>query len=448
MAFITYCNLKPHRAGHLAGRLLPVADARRLVAWIGSPSGESLRHNPHLALHLIWPGAAGLLINDASGLRLDSTAPALLRGDPRRLYAAFLDESCWSRWDAAADGLRLAGAVPEPYRLMARQSLQRQARENAPFPEPLAVWETIADGEWRFGLQTGGDPGLLFDLLALGHYDPPGRLRVSPLTLGAPPACHLGFDRVRRLLETATGRPLDDPRQSQLRAWLAHIGVYRLRGSLLHTARPEQLAALFADRGLRPYLVEPIGPRCALFDRAGLRLLRRRLAASGYPLSILPAAEDGTEQSLPPDTAAMWLGLRLLAGLQPTIPLPGGLRPEISLERLSATLPSETATVLEAQAARLLADLQDVIRGRDAFFPARHAPPDGLIARLRAAIDAEETVVFDYRPPGGDEPKRHTVEPLRLEQRDNLTYLIAYSYRAEATLTFRLDRISEVTSDE
>jgi hypothetical protein len=425
--------------------MLP-SDARRLATRIVFPHQPAAaihrpRRNPDLAIHLIWPVAAGLLVNDASGLRLTSTAPALLRGDLPRLYDAFLDETCWSRWDAAAADLGLAEVVPEPYRLLARQSLQRQARENAPFLEPLAVWETTTSGEWRFGLRTAGNPGLLFDLLALGHYDPPGRLRVSPLTLGAPPARHLGLDRVRQLLETATGYPLDESPQSQLRSWMGRIGVYRLHGTLLRTARPEQLATLYTDRGLRPYLTEQLGPRCALYDRAGLRLLRRRLATLGYPLEELPALEDGPESPLPPDAAAMWLGLRLLAGLQRTMLLPGDLRPEVALERLAATLPADAATILEARADRLLADLHSVIQGRDAFFPAREPPPAGLIDRLRAAIAAEETVVLDYRPPGDDEPKRHTVEPLRLEQRDALIYLVAYSYRAEATLTFRLDRV-------
>ncbi len=211
------------------------------------------------------------------------------------------------------------------------------------------------------------------------------------------------------------------------------------------TARPEQLAALYAARRLRPYLVEQISSRAALFDLEGLPVLRRWLASAGYPLDAGPAVEPGHRSAtslLPPgDAAAAWYGLRVLEALQRYIPLPGP-PPHAALDRIAAALPAGTLAGLEAGAARLIDELHAVIQGRDAFLPARRPPAEELPAWLRAAIDAEEPLIIDYEPPGGSEPRPHTVEPLRLEQRDNLTYLIAYSYRAEATLTFRLDRVS------
>ena len=68
------------------------------------------------------------------------------------------------------------------------------------------------------------------------------------------------------------------------------------------------------------------------------------------------------------------------------------------------------------------------------------------LTQLRAAIADEQPLTLDYTPPNCAEPRRHTVEPLRLEQRHQLTYLVAYSYRAEATLTLRLDRLHLLSS--
>jgi predicted DNA-binding transcriptional regulator YafY len=142
-----------------------------------------------------------------------------------------------------------------------------------------------------------------------------------------------------------------------------------------------------------------------------------------------------------PDAGPLWLGLRLLAGVQRLVHTPSPL-PHAALDRLAAALPAADQIALDAQADRLLADLHAVISGRDPFFPAHAPPPPALLARLRAAIAGEHLLTLDYTPPGSAEPRRHTVEPLRLEQRAGLHYLIAYSHRAEATLTFRLDRLT------
>lgn len=434
MAYFAYYNPKPPRRGGL----LLSGDVRRLASWLGPgcPT-SSLRRAPALALHLIWLVAAGWLVHDRSGLR-----PSPVAGNPsHRLRDSFHDDTIWERWDAAAGRLGLQEVVPPAGRLLARQSLERRTSA-PPAPLPLAHWEECAGEEWRLALRPENDPDLLFELLALGDYEPPDRLRLDPLTLAAPPARPLGYERVRRLLETATGAPLGPERRARLREWLGRASACRLRGSLLITTRPELLAELYAVRRLRPYLVEQISPRCALFDRAGLSALRRRLAILGFPLDDSSGGADD-DRSLAGDMATAWLGLRILAGLQRYVRLPVA-PPHAGLARLAATISPDDAAILECQAERLLADLHATIQGRDAFFPARHVPPPELTAHLRAAIADEQTIAIDYRPPGEAEPRRHVVEPLRLEQREELRYLIAYSHRAETTLTFRLDRLQLV----
>ena len=451
LAYVAYENPAPPPRGPL----LRHHDARRLAAWLGAtPLAQPPQHTPTLALHLVWLVAAGLLIADRAGLRLASSAAYRLHQPPARLQAELLDAAAPPAWRDAAARLRLP-TVPDDFRPYAQQTLARW--RDAPPAAPPAVWETANDDAWRLRLRPDTDPALLFDLLAAGHYAPDGRLTLSPLTLGAPPARALGFDRLRWLLETATDAPLATAQAAQLRAWLQRRSAYRLSGPLLFTAQPDQLAALYTARRLRPYLRQQIAPRCALFDRAGLPALRRRLADLGYPLDAPPAAGDPADPAHPPpspddepDAGALYLGLRLLTGVQRLVHRPGPL-PHAALDRLAATLPAGDLATLDAHADRLLADLQSVIHGRDPFYPAAGPPAPELLARLRAAIADEQPLTLDYCPPttadpppaapGYDAMRRHTVDPLRLEQRAGLTYLIAYSHRAQTTLTFRLDRL-------
>ena len=66
------------------------------------------------------------------------------------------------------------------------------------------------------------------------------------------------------------------------------------------------------------------------------------------------------------------------------------------------------------------------------------------IACTRARDHLLVTGVAGSTAAGEAAPKQHEVEPYWLERRDQLAYLHAYSYRAEAELTFRLDRVVNV----
>lgn len=67
---------------------------------------------------------------------------------------------------------------------------------------------------------------------------------------------------------------------------------------------------------------------------------------------------------------------------------------------------------------------------------------DASLAVLRAAIEADERVAFEYRNARGDRELR-TVDPLRLDSLDADWYLRGYDHGREAVRTFRLDRMLE-----
>jgi predicted DNA-binding transcriptional regulator YafY len=116
------------------------------------------------------------------------------------------------------------------------------------------------------------------------------------------------------------------------------------------------------------------------------------------------------------------------------------------LDSLSPAIPPAQQATLSSLADQIIQQLQGAINGRDAFFPADQLPSAGLVDHIQQAVEHSSRLTFSYLPLNATAPKEHTVEPLRLEQRGRLTYLYAYSYRAEANLIFRLDRVKEIVA--
>jgi proteasome accessory factor C len=66
------------------------------------------------------------------------------------------------------------------------------------------------------------------------------------------------------------------------------------------------------------------------------------------------------------------------------------------------------------------------------------------IPALRAAVDQRETVEIDYYSASRDEQTTREIDPLLVFADAGHWYVSAYCHRAEAVLTFRADRMSEV----
>jgi hypothetical protein len=70
--------------------------------------------------------------------------------------------------------------------------------------------------------------------------------------------------------------------------------------------------------------------------------------------------------------------------------------------------------------------------------------PEALARRLAAigdAIDAAVPVSIDYLPVSAGEAIRRVIDPLTVEWRGRIPYLIAYCRASRANRTFRIDRI-------
>jgi hypothetical protein len=288
--------------------------------------------------------------------------------------------------------------------------------------------------------------------LQLGDWQPGQPLQLNPLTIAQAGPRGYSLTHITWLLAEATGHPLPSAQQNQLAAWYRQAHAYQLRPVTLLSARqPDQLACILQNGNLRPYIQEQISPRHAIVNPAIQPRLQkwaaRRLLLLNSPQ--MPTTDDATPA--PHDagfmpTAYQWLGLRLLTALGQMMPLPYP-PPHIELEALSAHLSAEQQSQLDALAAQIMTSLEEMVNGRDAFFPAVHSPDSQFIQQINHALQRQTTLTIHYLPLHTPEPKQHTLEPLRLEQRGQLTYLYAYSHRAETNLTFRLDRIVSIVEN-
>jgi hypothetical protein len=408
---------------------------------------KTIRCHPILAGHIALLIAADLLILSDHALYPSLAITEWLNHAPHDQVGYLLQVLQYQDlWSATIETLGWNDILSIDMTTYLEQTLTRQLDLPAAAANPPVRWQTEANHDaWYLTLPTELPARLLFDLLQLGLYQPPYTLQLTPMTIASPPACHLGLDHICWLLETTTQSTLTRQQRQRLHEWLQRAHAYRIDGPLLSTANAEQMQTIYQNRRLRPYLLEQISPRHTLIDTALIPPLRRWLAGQGYPLNLPPAAMPSTGNDLAPsdDLATSWLGQRLLLGLQKYVRLP--IPPPAAQQfRLEERMEPETVAELERLAQHLLVQLEDVIAGRDTFFPAWQSPSPQLITAIESAIASGRVLRIAYRGIGQNAAEWHEIEPLRLEKRAALTYLHAYSHRAGANRTFRLDRVTDM----
>jgi predicted DNA-binding transcriptional regulator YafY len=127
------------------------------------------------------------------------------------------------------------------------------------------------------------------------------------------------------------------------------------------------------------------------------------------------------------EASALLVALRMLAEVP-------GLEDRSALSRLIAKL--EDAAGEAASVSSQVAVQVDMPPGDG---------PDGLAARLAAALSAGRRVHLRYYVPGRDEATERDVDPMRLLVVEGRPYLEGWCLRAEGVRTFRLDRVLELT---
>ncbi|HEY77206.1 MAG TPA: WYL domain-containing protein [Thermoflexia bacterium] len=273
-----------------------------------------------------------------------------------------------------------------------------------------------------------------------GH---PGRYRLTRSRLLH--ALQRGYtvEGIINYLEAAAG-PLPPLWVGTLYRWAEDFGGVALRQVVvMETRDPALMQELTKQRRIRETLLESLSSRVVRVDGSRLDALIRRLHRRG----IVPRLDLPGRMSLPGDAVSgedrvlVATALCLYAHLADTLGLPA--RPVHAVVRAwseSLTLPQRDA--VERQVNEVLGRLR---RGSpDGVTPVLPVPTGPLIRRLEAAIAAGKTVEIEYYTAGRDHVTRRRVDPLRLEWRGEVAYLIAYCHLRGDQRVFRVDRIQRL----
>lgn len=465
----------------LHGRHLSLTDLRRLSVWLNCPRTQvrSLRKHPLLAAHLLLMYGLGFLdLDNDTFYNLQPTLTEWLFLGHKEQISKLLAALEEPQLTNIASKLGLDECLKLDYHTFLQQSLQRQLATD---PEPAVgpvVWQTpfneqqqpnLGEQSWQLLLPAHLAPWLLFDLLQLGEWQGEAIARncvkkkhtcveyshsnvteqsgetvlvCTPLTIAKAGKRGYSEQTIRWLLEEATQAPLPTGVAQQLATWLKRGQSYQVRTvQLLTTAQDHQLSEILSQKRLKQCIYRQISPKDAIVSSDLVPKLKRWLAKQQYELETAAFMQTELDQ-----TAYSWLGLRVLVGLKELMPLPLPA-PVTALTQLEGMLTTNQQSEMEALARRILSDLRAVIRGQDSFFPAVCSPLPETLARLQEAIKEQKPVLIQYQSLGDYQPQYRRIQPYRLEKKEPLYYLYAYCYRAEADLTFRVDRIFQLTDD-
>ncbi|MEE8391226.1 MAG: WYL domain-containing protein [Anaerolineae bacterium] len=340
-----------------------------------------------------------------------------------------------------------------------------------PAPAPLRVapiLEKVDDGPSavRVDAPAGFPPADRFALEGIAPPDPDSPGRYS-LTRGrfhqALQRGHTG-EGIVNFLERASGEPLPAPVLGALYRWEEDLDQVAIRQALvLQTRDPDLLRELTGQRRVRETLGRTLNDRTVEVRADRLDALLRRLEWRGItprldltPLRLpstgsgqappargerealqpLPALEEG-------ERAAIAAALRVYAHLADELGL--STRPAHALaQRWSQSLPLHLRDGVERAVEQTLAALH---RAAPLEMEDRLPEPTGpLLGSLETAIQEQATVEIDYYTAGRAHRTTRSVDPLRLEWRGNVVYLIAYCHLRQDERVFRVDRIGRMST--
>jgi len=440
---LAYCQY--YTIPYLSGRGLPAPHLQRLALWLEMPDIklQTLRQHKFLAAHLVLGQAAGLLQHDSNLWFCSPFVQQWLQQATFAQYQTLIEAIDLCCWKTVVEQENLTTCFDGAYATFVRQSLARQQHTAENQADCATSWESFSEVEWQLSLPPSLPLERLFHLLQLGEWNPHEPLCISAMTIARARQQGYGINFIEHQLSVAAHQGLTQSQQAQLLTWYLAAEHYQIQAAyLLSTAQPGQLAEIMTNRRLARQIHQQISPRHAVVSPALITPLARWLARQNKPLQA-PHLVDGETNMEWNVSAFNWLGLKLLIDLRELLalamPAPHGL-----LDEAAAALSPEEQTELAFTAQHIMAELKQTIRGKDAFFPAQEALPQGLFDQISQAIETDSVLTIAYQALGEAKPSRRQVQPLRLENRGNLYYLSAYCYRAETNLTFRLDRISKL----
>ncbi|MEA3340450.1 MAG: WYL domain-containing protein, partial [Chloroflexota bacterium] len=253
---------------------------------------------------------------------------------------------------------------------------------------------------------------------------------------------------VVNFLERASGEPLPAPVLGILYRWAEELDRVTIRQTvLLQTNDPGLLRELTSQRRIRQTLGKTLNARTVEVRADRLDALLRRLAHRDIvprldlaPLTRRQAGRVGGEGEA--EQAAIVAALRVYAHLAEELGLP--THPVYALaQRWSERLPLPIRDAVKATVEQTLKALH---RAAPVEMEDRLPEPTGpLLDVLEAAIEEHATVEIEYYTAGRAHTTTRRVEPLRLEWRGKVIYLIAHCHLRGDQRVFRVDRIERMS---
>jgi hypothetical protein len=291
------------------------------------------------------------------------------------------------------------------------------------------------------------DEGLLTPVrrLVLERFAPPDPEQPGTYTLAREPVL-VAFQQGQRadglltLLEQTAG-PLPPPVVGACYRWAAAVDRLQVRRiTVLEAQDAALLRELTGERRIRETLLETLSDRIVRVDASQLEGLVRRLAYRDlYPRLDLPAQAAAPQSDLSvEERITIGAALALYASLADR--LGADVRPPHTLARQWR----QRLTAAERDAGdRQVERLFNALQGATPPPTEDHLPvPTGEhLTVLEQAIAAGATVEIRYYTAGRDHVTQRQVDPLRLEWRGEVAYLIAHCHLRQAQRVFRVDRI-------
>jgi hypothetical protein len=344
--------------------------------------------------------------------------------------------------------------------------------------QPIAVPLTVSVGlppASRFALSTlmeedegqmkMGAPGQSVTGQPGGSRTHREQVLITPRSLAR--ALHRGHtvEGLVAFLEELATEPLHPAVLKALYTWAETVEAITIAPALLLRVRDPALLQEFSSiRRLRARLGETLSARAVTVEADQLEALVRHLERLGfYPRVESATAQPGlqiqAEQMTTGERTAMAAALRLLVALTDELGLE--LRaPHLLAQRWLEGLPQPQRDAARRQVQTVLDALQyrDARRGpstspstssgqgvQDYRLPSPTAP---LLPELERAISQGATIEIDYHTAGRGHLLSRRVDPLRLEWRGGVPYLVAFCHLRQENRTFRVDRIERIEGQE
>jgi hypothetical protein len=253
-----------------------------------------------------------------------------------------------------------------------------------------------------------------------------------------------------RFLEDATNDALPRALAETLQGWAQELDRVTIRRlTLLETRDRATMEQLTRVRGIRACIRRTLSPRAVTLRADHLPALIRQLKRYGYPPRVeLPQPNNHSTKRRfdDPTIAHLYLAARIGHVLPELIPAPYRVPYAIVLElekQLSERdheLAAQIVDELTASNRQPTADQRT--RRREAF-----AVGDlrSAVETITRAVDRGMPLEITYYAASRDETTTRVIEPLRIEWRGRVPYLIAYCRLRQDERVFRVDRIIEMT---